>query len=147
MIAIFIDTQQISDQFALDQNQINDLMDYTVKGVTSRFADEWQNEANRTLKSSRQEYIANLNVVDEGPGKGAVVLTGWLPNAVEQGIEEFDLKIGLLNGPNAKTAKDGTKYNTVPFTFGTPGSLPENFSSIMPKEIHDVVKKKPLETT
>lgn len=144
---IFIDTQSIYDQFNYTPEEINELMDETVKEITNRFATEWQNEANRTLKSSRQEYINNIVVVDEGFAKGAVVLTGWLPNAVEQGLESFDMKEGALNGPNAKVGKNGSKYNTIPFSIGAPDSLGENFNGgVMPKQIHDVVKNKQVDS-
>lgn len=145
MINIVVDVQNLLDQVYLDKSQVDDMLDYTVKEITARFADQWQTEAETSLKSSRQEYIANLNVIDEGKAKGAVVLTGWLPNAIESGMDEVDLKVGLLNGPNAKTDRKNEKYNTVPFSHGTPGSLEENFSSgIMPKEVHKVAKSKDI---
>jgi hypothetical protein len=144
MIPIFIDTSSISEQFEFNQNDINSLMDYTVKEITHRFAQEWENEANRSLKSSRQEYISNIIVVDEGFAKGSVVLTGWLPNAIEQGMDSYDLKEGMLSGPKARMGKNG-RYNIIPFSFGTPGALGENFTGgIMPSEIHQIVKSKPL---
>ncbi len=120
-------------------------MDYTVKELTARFAQEWENEANISLKASREEYVANITVVDEGFAKGAVMLTGWLPNAVEQGLDPYDMKEGLLSGPNAKTGKDGARYNTIPFRHGVPGSQAENFNGgIMPAEIHSIVKAKAM---
>lgn len=145
MVNIQIDISSLLDQVYLDKSETDNLLDYTVKEITVRFADEWKQEAAKNLKSSRQEYISNINVVDEGFAKGAVVLTGWLPNGIESGIDQFDMKEGLLNGPNAKTSKSGTKYNTVPFSHGTPGSLEENFNGgVMPEEIHDIVKKAPV---
>lgn len=147
MISIFVDVSELVNSYEFDQRQIDDLLDFTVKEVTNRFAEAWINEANMSLKSARQEYISNINVVDEGRARGAVVLTGWLPNAVESGVNEFDIKEGLLSGPNAKTGQNGARYNTVPFSFGTPSALPENFSNIMPKEVYQVVKSKPFERT
>lgn len=142
---VFIDTRGISENFFMDEDQVKDLMDSAIKELTARFAQEWENEANRTLKASRQEYVANITVVDEGFAKGAVMLTGWLPNAVEQGLDPYDMKDGLLNGPSAKIGKDGSRYNTIPFTHGVPGSQEENFNGgIMPVEIHNIVKKKPM---
>lgn len=52
-----------------------------------------------------------------------VGLVGWLPNALETGLAPYDMKPGLLKGRNAKVGKDGTRYNTVPFRHGTPGSV------------------------
>lgn len=142
MISVFIDTMQISSSFNMDENEVSQMVDYTIKEITARFASEWENEANRTLKSSRQEYIANLNVVDEGFAKGAVVLTGVVPNMIESGADGFDMKEGLLNGPNARITKSGNRLNIVPFTFGAPDSLGENFSNILPKEVHNIVKQR-----
>lgn len=140
---IFIDTQAIYNTYALSKEQIEDLLDYTAKEVTAGFAREWQNEANTTLKSSRQEYVNGIVVVDEGFAQGAVVLTGSFPNMIESGAETFDIKDGVLNGPNAKTGKDGKKYNTIPFKFGIPTSLAENFNGgILPEEVHSILKER-----
>jgi len=147
MISISIDIASIADQFNISDEQFNDLADYAAKEITNRFAAEWEILANQTLKSSRLEYISSIKVVDEGFAKGAVVLTGWLPNAIESGKSAYDMKPGLLNGPKAKTGKNG-KYNTVPFSVGTPGALEENFSGgILPPPIYDAVKNKPLTQT
>lgn len=144
MINLSIDTSSIADSFNLDQNDINQLLDFTVKEVTASFASHWEQEAILSLHSSRQQYINSLVVVDEGFAKGAVMLVGKFPNMIENGADSFDIKEGALNGPNAKTGKNGSKYNTIPFGFGTPGALEENFSGgVLPKEIHDIVSKKP----
>lgn len=135
---IFIDTSSISEQFFLDQSQVNQLLDFTIKEITYRFAEQWRYEAGRVLKAARQEYINSIVVVDEGMAAGAVVLIGWLPNALENAVEGFDMKPGLLNGPNAKEGKNG-KYNTVPFSPGTPGSLSSN---VLPQEVYEIVKAK-----
>lgn len=141
MVVIQIDVAPLLDDFSFTQEQVNNLMDYTVKELTSKFAAEWENEANNSLKSSRQQYINSIVVVDEGFAKGAVMLVGELPNMVESGVDNFDMKEGMLNGPNAKESKDGTTYNTIPYQHGTPGSLPENFSGgVMPKEVHAIAK-------
>ena len=143
VINISVDIASLIEEVHLNKDQVDSMMDYTIKEITQQFANEWERVAAENLKASRQEYISNINVVDEGFAKGAVVLTGWLPNSVESGVSAFDMKDGLLNGPNAKVSKDGSRYNTVPYKHGTPGSLPENFSGgIMPKEIHKIVKKK-----
>lgn len=144
MISVFIDTAQLTESFNFDKKEINDLLDFTVKEMTARFAQEWESEALRTLHSARQEYISNLVVVDEGFAKGAVMLTGWLPNAIEQGQDAFDMKQGLLNGPNAKVSKNGVRYNIIPFSWGAPGGSQENFSGgILPKPVYDIINSKP----
>lgn len=143
-MTINIDPSPLIDAYSLSDSDVRDLIDYTVKEVTARFAMALEVEANNTLQKSRLEYISNINVVDEGFAKGAVVLTGELANNIESGKEAYDLKPFFLNGPNAKQGKNGSKYNTIPFTHGTPNALPENFSNIMPEEVYEVAKNKPI---
>ena len=145
MIPVFIDTSSLSEQLFLTDNQVKDMVDYAVKEVTANFARNWEQEAMRTLKATRNLYVRNIVVVDEGYGKGAVVLTGFLPNALESGLEPFDIKFGLLNGPNARVSKDNNRYNTVPFRFAAPTSLGESevFSGILPQEVAEVIRAKP----
>lgn len=137
---IQIDTQSIANSFNLDQSDIDRLLDTVAKDLTARFAVQWEREAISSLHSSRQQYINNLVVVDEGPAKGAVMLVGKLANMIESGTPSWDMKPSFLNGPNAKQGKNG-KYNTIPFSFGTPGALEENFSGgILPQEVYNIVK-------
>lgn len=144
MVSFQIDTQSISESFNLGQREIDSLLDFVAKEVTARFAEQWEQEAIDNLHSSRQQYINSLVVVDEGPAKGAVMLVGKFPNMIENGMDSFDMKQGMINGPNAKIGANGKKYNTIPFSFGTPGALQENFTGgILPKEIYSIVKEKP----
>lgn len=142
MISINFDPQPLIDAYSLSDEDVRNLIDHTVKEVTVRFAQALETEVNNTLHKARLEYISNINVVDEGFAQGAVVLTGELANDIESGKDAWDMKPDLLNGPNAKQSKDGGKYNTVPFTHGTPNALPENFSNIMPEVVHKIAKKK-----
>ena len=144
MIPIYIDTSSILDEFPSMEEDIEYMIDYVVKEVTERFAEEWQNEALRTLRSTKAEYAKSIIVVDSGWLKGAVVLKGELPNAIENGASPYDMKEGLLNGPNAKV-KNGVRYNTVPFRQGNPEAVEDSelFSNILPKSIHSIIKAKP----
>lgn len=144
-MVIQFDTNDLIEKFYLNEDQVKNLIDFSIKELTASFAREWEKTANQKLGSSKNEYIQSLIVVDEGYAKGAVLLRGWLPNAVESGLESFDMKEGILNGPNAKIGENGNKYNTIPFKFGTPGSNANSFSGgIMPQEIYQIAKgKKP----
>jgi hypothetical protein len=145
VISIKIDPSPIVERYSLSQDDINDLMDFTIKEITRRFANALEIEANNTLKEARLDYISNIHVIDEGFAKGSVVLTGWLPNAIENGKPAWDMKPDFLSGPNAKITASGTKYNTIPFSHGTPDALEENFNGgIMPDEVYDIVKNKPI---
>lgn len=141
---IDIDIASLIEPFNLSADDVNEIVDYTIKEVTTRFASALELEANRTLKSARLDYISNIQVIDEGFARAAVVLTGSLPNAIEQGEGSYDMKPGLLNGPNAKMTASGVKYNTIPFSWGTPGALQENFSNVMPEQVHAIIKSKPV---
>lgn len=144
---IQFDSSQIAQDFLLSESQVKDMIDFSIKEITASFAREWEKIANEKLVTSRNEYVQSLIVVDEGYGQGAVLLRGWLPNAVEEGQSEFDIKIGLLNGPNAKVGKNGSKYNTVPFRYGTSGSIEANFNGgLLPVEVYQVAKTKSVGT-
>jgi len=145
-IFLEFDVDQLSNDLFLDRREVEDLMDSATKAVTRSFAAVWEQEAVQQLRSTRQQYVNSLVVVDEGRLEGAVVLVGRLPNMVESGASEFDLKEGLLNSPKAKVGKEGQRYITVPFKVGAPGSLSENFNGgVLPAEVHRVVKALPVD--
>lgn len=99
----------------------------------------WIMLAQRELHSSKRDYINGIQEVENtgrAPDRGehadgwsgvkgmeerTIVLVGWLPNAVEQGMEGYDLRDTLL-GDGAKTNAQGQKYRAIPFRHGTPGS-------------------------
>jgi len=99
-------------------------------------------EAQRALKTSARDYVAGVTEVEIKGNVARIVLNGMVPNMVENGWPETDLRTTLL-GPgakNAKTAQDGSRYNTVPFRHGTPGTSGRNVGKQMPKSIHAVAK-------
>lgn len=141
---ITFDTQSLTNDLLLSQDQVKNLIDFSIKEITASFAQAWEKTANTTLHSAREKYVNSIIVVDEGYAKGAVVLVGDFVNGLEEGIPEHDMKSDFLNGPNAKTGKNGKKYNTIPFKFGAPTSIESNFNGgLLPPEIHAIVKKKP----
>lgn len=98
--------------------------------------------AQSSLKTSARDYIAGVTEVEMKGKVATIALTGVVPNMVENGWPATDLRLTLL-GPgakNAKTGKDGSRYNTVPFRHGTPGSSGRNVGRQMPKSIHAVAK-------
>jgi len=130
-------------EFLLTKDQIDDLKQYLVHGVTLVIAKSWDTQAKQNLRSSREDYRRSIIISEDGRFKGKISLVGWLANAIEDGIQAFDLKTGILNGKNSKSLKDGSgRYNTVPFRYATPGSIAESsvFSGTLPQEIYEVVK-------
>lgn len=114
---------------------------------------KWTKIAQKDLQSTSADYINGLQPVEHGNMWAAVHLVGWLPNAIENGLPPFDMKPGLLSGPNAKWSKFTTAsgrsggmtssvYNTVPFRHGTPGTSGKNVGAPMPTT-HLTPKGKP----
>jgi hypothetical protein len=71
------------------------------------------------------EYVRSiqegLRMMDDLTGE--VFSTSPHGSLIEEGINPFDMKPGLLNSPKAKLTKDGGRYITVPFRHGTPGTV------------------------
>jgi hypothetical protein len=61
---------------------------------------------------------------------------------IEDGINPYDIKEGLLKGPRSKPLKDGTgRYNTVPFRHYTPKSnSPISVGMKMPTSVYNQAK-------
>lgn len=137
------DFGDLREEFNLSQDQVEGLLDYTVKEVTASFAQEWENQAMNSLNSSRNEYMRSIIVSDPGKFQGAVELVNEVPNMIESGRQPWDMKPSFLNGKKAKTGKDGKKYSTIPYSIGTPSALEENFSTILPQPVYDVILQKP----
>jgi hypothetical protein len=100
------------------------LVEAVLDDVAASARVHWIRLAQTELRSSRQSYIQGIQEVEAEPGSRSIALVGWLANAIEAGIDSFDLRDTLL-GPNARNrrqAADGTWYANVPFRHGTPGS-------------------------
>lgn len=141
MIPIAIDVRDLVQEFSLSREQVDDMMSFTVKGITARFASLWEQEAKKGLKSTRKTYVRSLYVGEEGRFKGIVILRGMLPNMVEQGASPFDMKEGFAKSSKRKI--NGLNwYLTIPFRWATPGALGESevFASKMPSEIYMVAR-------
>lgn len=78
----------------------------------------------RVLQIARQEYSrevyalfkAGLSTppIQNKDFEVLIYMDGWLPCALEGGIESFDMKPGLLASPKAQTSKTGSVYMHVP---------------------------------
>lgn len=77
-------------------------------------------KAGEKLKSTQAAYLAAVKLKIEQGGILVVSLKGdsWIANAVENGIDSFNMKRGLLDNPTnkelVKISKKGYKYRSIP---------------------------------
>jgi len=84
---------------------------------------QWINTARKELRTSATSYISAIGPVEQRGTKADIKLTGWLPNALEEGHPAFDMKPFFLRSPKAKKTKKGPVF-IVPFALKTPGRGP-----------------------
>lgn len=147
MIPILIDTSDIEQEFELDQAQIDDLKELTVKRIARKYKAQWRATATRELKQAREEYGNSIRIKYINRFTAAVYLdpTSWISNAIEMGRASYDMKNGFLKSSKVKIGKNGDPYLTIPFRFATPGSLansPVFNGGVLPSDIHRTAKNK-----
>jgi len=96
---------------------------------------EWIKEARKGLRSTANVYIQSIGEPTISGIKAVIKLSGWLPNALEEGMPPYDMKPGLLHGPNSRQSKNGGRYNIIPFPMKTPGSRGTS-PPVMPEPIY-----------
>jgi len=91
--------------------------------VAAGARNEWIRLARQRLHSSKEAYVDGIQPVEVLPRMRVIALVGWLPNAIENGAEPYDMRETLL-GPGSTIRRQGKKgaYASVPFRHGTPGS-------------------------
>ena len=160
MNPITIDLSGLKQQFPeVDDAMVDQLTETCVNAVSAAVYANWQALAKVTLHATLPEYVQNIIKVDKGRFEKEIVLTGILPNMLEQGASPFDIKEGFKKSKKVKytIAKYNVKgkqikaggdwYLTIPFRIGVPGTLGQaGFSGQMPQEVYDVMQKKGLHT-
>lgn len=144
MIPIKIDLSDFMQQWQFSAAE-TDLFIYNVLDeIGTRFADQWRNNAGNELKQTKQEYQRAIYIEKPSADSIVVGLSGWLPNAIEKGLQPFDMKKeGFANSSKRKFKNDGGWYLTIPFRIGTPDIVGESsiFATIMPNQVYQVVKQ------
>ena len=155
MKPIIIDLSGVQSQFGLAADTTDMLTETCVNAVTASIYANWEALAKQRLNSTLPEYTQNLIKVDKGRFDKQIVLTGVLPNMIEQGASPFDIKEGfkkskkvkytipVYNKKGMQVYKGGDWYLTIPFRIGVPGTLGQaGFTGEMPQEVYDVIRKK-----
>ena len=109
MNPITIDLSGLKGQFGIDDKTLDQLTETCVKAVTAAIYANWEALAKKKLKSTREEYIQNIIHVDKGRFNKQIILTGVVPNMVEQGASPFDIKEGFKKSKKVKYTI--AKYN------------------------------------
>jgi len=145
LVPFTINVSPLVQQYSLSREQVDTILDNVVKGVTARYAQALEINVQNNLHSTRQIFCNAIKVIDSGRLMGRVMIdySNKLVEKLEEGSGPYDLKESLLSSPKAKMSKDGTRYITVPFRQGVPGTIGDStaFSGTMPEDIYAVAKK------
>lgn len=144
MVPVKIDVSDFISEWNLTSEEADLFVFNVLDEIAKRFSDSWKNEAGKVLKQTRQEYQRSIYIEKPDPYSVTVGLAGWLPNAIEKGLEPFDMKVeGFSKSEKRKFKKTGGWYLTIPFRIGTPDIVADSsiFSSIMPNEVYKVALK------
>lgn len=139
-IPIKINLDDLIEEFELSPSQVFNLGSNLTNELSDTFFSALKQRVNSSLKSARGIYLKNLTIETLDPLTKEIVLSGWLPNAIEQGISPFDMKVGFSKAKNVKISVEGNWYMSIPFLYSTPESSGETGKSL-PTEVHEVVKK------
>ena len=101
MFKVEIDVKDLVNLELFPTKKLQAKLQSTLNRVGRDAKNFWKSEAGRRLKSSRESYLAALEL-ENGPGGITIGLTGgsesenFLANAVDSGYPAFDMKPGLL---------------------------------------------------
>ena len=137
---IKIDLTNLIEEFDLNANQIESLGSQLIDTISNTFFNVLKIEVNNKLKSARAIYLKGLSLKKIDSLTSEITLSGWLPNALEEGANEFDMKEGFSKSDKIKISSTGGWYLTIPFKYSSPNSSSE-IKKPLPKEIYDIVKK------
>lgn len=129
-IPISINLDNLIEEFDLGPDQVQRLASELTDNLCNTFYSALRQNVNNKLKKTRELYLNNISINNIDDTTKEIVLTGWLPNALEEGISEFDMKEGFQNSQKVKISKEGNWYLTIP--------IKGNMSSV-PKEIRNIL--------
>lgn len=146
MLPVSIDISDFVSTWSLTTQETELFINNVLDQVGQRFYEYWYQEAGDNLKQTKHEYQRGLYIEKPSDDSIIVGLVGWLPNALEQGLQPFDMKEGFSKSGKRKPAyrKGGSTgwYLTVPFRHGTPGIIAESgiFSGVMPQKVYEAAR-------
>jgi len=125
---ITVDFQALIPQSLLALIGGNAFLQQVLDDIASSARAKWIRLAQQSLRSSKRDYIEGIQDIEGAGAERSIALVGWLANAVESGMPSRDLRTTLLQNTRSGTrggvriSKDGSRYRSIPFRHGTPGS-------------------------
>lgn len=102
-------------EFTVEHEDIKELCNSVVQELAHRVRAEMSQTIMEELSlSSAAEYLSSMSDLYGVEGEAWFTIEGFLPVALETGLQPFDMKSGFLNKPEAKRAQDGSYYRRVP---------------------------------
>lgn len=140
-IPISINLDSLIEEFGLDENQIKLLGTELTNRISDKYFAAIKQKVNTTLKSTRGIYLKNLRIETIDDLTKEIILSGWLPNALETGRDTFDMKPGFMGAKNVRISAKGNWYTTIPFMWSKSGGetgqkIPDNLYKIVSKQNH-----------
>lgn len=137
-IPIKINLDDLIQEFGLDGAQIKLLGTELTNRIGDKYFAAIKQKVNTTLKNTRGIYLKNLRIETIDDLTKEIILSGWLPNAIESGANTFDMKPGFMTAKNVKISAKGNWYTTIPFLWSPSGS---EGTQKAPKNIYQMVKE------
>lgn len=137
-IPIEINLDNLVEEFDLNPTQIKLLGTELINHISDKYFSAIRQRVNTTLRKTRGVYLQNLKIETIDPFTKEIVLTGWLPNALESGVDTFDMKPGFMGAKNVRISAKGNWYTTIPFQWSKSGG--ENGGNKIPSNIYQIVK-------
>jgi hypothetical protein len=145
--AIHIDASDFINQSALSPEEIGSFKTLLLNKLGSGFNEQWLNQVNQTLHSTRPEYMRGMFV--STPDENTIVMgvtarKSKLAVDIELGRDAFDEKQGFEQSGKRTMKKDGKGwFLTIPFRHSVPTALGESsaFSSVMPVSVYRLARQ------
>lgn len=145
---IHIDVSAFMESFNIADEDLKTFTSNVISEIATEFSMHWEKAADE-LGQTRQGYQNSIYIEKIDDFNYVVGLVGWLPNAIEQGVNAFDQKEWFEKSSKVKKNKEGDWYLTIPFRHGAEETLGEStvFTGSMPSEVYKQAKTlKPRES-
>lgn len=144
MIPIKIDLSDLTEEFSLKRQQVQELGSNLLDTIVANYVQSWERNVIRDLHGTRRQYLEAI-YVDKTDDHNAIV--GLNPKSklalmIEGGASSFDMKEGFKKSSKLKYDSSGNWYLIIPFRHATPGAIGESelFSNKLPQDVYNLAK-------